>query len=1470
MTPLCNSPLWDWDYTWNSEYPRLTSCFENTVLAYTPATFLVPFGLAPLLVGRRKKKQSHYRELCLWTPLSLSRFIASILLTLTYTFSFMFKLVAGASSVASVTADLVHIITFAVALEVQENNRKNGIGSSMLLFFFWLTTAICGLPEFFRHLREIFGTDSDLPDLSKLKITAFATSYSLVFLQLLLSCWTNVRTDAKRPYITAPPLSFLLLKWFSPLILKKSQRVRLDDLYSIPPEMMTFRSYSKWFTFWRRELSSSGYVPEDGSCVISRPPPSLFKSLWRAYWKPLVISCILAALLAVLKAAPAPLLHLLMNYMIGNDPIWKGTLYVITMVSANFGSALLATHIERTLSLTGLNVKAVLMAAIYRKTLRLSSESQRKYTIGELVNLISVDADRIFELSTTFGTVISGVPLIIITLVLLWRYLGLACLTGIAGMLVITSVMALTVRVKNKYQIDQMKLKDKRLNTVAEMLSSVKVLKLFGWENIFMAKCSSLRLDEMLLLKKFSYLTALSRFILSCSSPVVTLASFVTNVLIGGGPILDASTAFVSLTLFEYLQQPMLVFPDFVSKAVQMSVSMTRIREFLLSPEVDDYSVGRGVDEGDAVSVMNATISWSMDGIPALRNINLVVKTGKLIAIVGPVASGKSSLLSALLGNLRVCSGSVDCVKGVAYAPQCPWIQNKTIRENVIFTSKYDSELYKTVLEACCLKRDLEVLPDGDLTEIGEKGVTLSGGQKQRVSLARAAYQKKDLYLFDDPLSGVDAHIGACIFGNLIGPRGMLRRTTRILVTHNLAVLNEVDYIFVMQKGLVVESGTYEELKNKGTALSRLLKNVSKRVQEFNENEDSPTNSVSKCEHEEMKPKARLVERETINEGSVSLRVCGTYMKHAGFLLIFVIFCYGVYTILDVFASIWLKEWTSYSLFLDGNQDLSRPTYRIQVYILLLTLKAVVKFFAVVMLWKVALSCSTSLHQSMLNGVMRAPLSFFDVTPSGHLLNRFGKDIDQLDVQLPWSAHFALELLFLFVSSIFLICANISMCLLIVVLYAVCFLVLRSRFVVQSRQMRRLETVTRSPVNNHFSETIDGLSSVRSYGVQDIFVRDNDKKTDITQACTMNVKHCKYWIDVWTAVMKELALFLMLLLLVISRDMVGTGIAGLLVPYIMSALSSFTYFVFFLHQLEANLVSAERVDEYSRLTPEGPWTSNFITNPHWPQSGAVSFKSYSTRYRDGLGLVLKNINLDVRPGEKLGILGRTGAGKSTMTLSLFRIIEAAAGKIVIDDVNIAVLGLHELRSRIAVIPQDPVLFHGTLRFNLDPAGQHDTAELWTALVRSQLGGVFRKNGGLDFVVAKGGLNLSVGQRQLICLARALLRKTKILVLDEATASVDVETDLLVQQTLRDMMSGCTVLTIAHRIHTVMTSDRVVVMDEGRIVEVGSPTKLLADTKSSFYSMAREAGVVCHRVEKSGQSALKASSVPVGLARALVK
>ncbi|KAG0430323.1 hypothetical protein HPB47_022812 [Ixodes persulcatus] len=454
MISFCASPFWDWDYTWYSEYPRLTPCFENTVLAYTPAILLVLFGLLPWLVGRRKK-QSLNGEPLSWTLLSLSRFVVSLLLTLTYGYSLVYKLAFDSSSGSSVTADLVHAVTFAIALKVQQNTRQNGQGSSMVLFFFWLMSVVCQLPKYSRHLQEVFALDSDLTDFSKIEFVVCATSYPMILVQFFLSCWTDARQDTRRPYLTAAPVSFIFMGWLSPLIFRRARNnVELEDIYSIPPAMTTRRNH---------------------------------------------------------------------NYMAKGDPTWKGVFYAIGIVSANFCSGMLVVHIDRILSFTGLNAKTVMVAAIYRKTLRLSSESQKVYTIGELINLISVDADRIFRLSITFGYVASGVPLIIITLVILWQYLGVACLAGVVVMLVIMPVVAIAVSIGNKYQTAQMKLKDKRLNTMAEMLSSVKVLKLFAWENLFMDKCSSVRSEEMGLLKKYSYLTALSFFILTCSSSMVAL-----------------------------------------------------------------------------------------------------------------------------------------------------------------------------------------------------------------------------------------------------------------------------------------------------------------------------------------------------------------------------------------------------------------------------------------------------------------------------------------------------------------------------------------------------------------------------------------------------------------------------------------------------------------------------------------------------------------------------------------------------------------------------------------------------------------------------------------------------------------------------------------------------------------------------------------------------------------------------------
>nr|XP_050024147.1 multidrug resistance-associated protein 1-like [Dermacentor andersoni] len=1448
---FCLTPVWDWDLTWYSAYPRFTSCFEWTVLAYLPGSVLLLFGFVPWILceaGSKKCPVMRTRPLCL-TPLSLLRFLLSLLLALVYAFSFICKLTMDVpfSSWASLTADLVRCATFSITLIMQEHNRREGAGSSNLMMFFWFVAAFFQLPEYFHYLEDVFRADVDLPDVFPIEFAVSMSAYPIVVVQFVLSCLTDVRPDTKRPYLTAGPLSSLLFMWMTPLIVKGFRRsLELIDLFKPRPELVTRVKHDEWSVYWNKELDSAGYKAQDGSCDCERPTPSLFRTMRRAFWKPVLLGCILGMIRTLVRTAPALLLHLITGYMDSDEPTWKGVMYAVGIVASNFITAMFVRHIDCTLSLTGLGMKAAVIGAVYRKALKISSEGQQDYTVGEMVNLVSVDADRVFRLAASFGFVSSAPLLIIISIGLLWQYLGVACLAGIGVMVVIMPLVLLVMSLGHKYQAAQMKLKDRRIKSMSEILNSIKILKLFAWENPFMGKIERLRSQEVSLLKKYSYLTAFSCFCMTCSSVLVAFSSFVTYVLISDKNILNPTVTFVSLTLFNQMRYSMFLIPDFISNAIQTNVAFGRIRKFLMSSEIDRCAVSRRPEDGEDVTIKGATMSWSWDRECVLHDINLSVKTGELLAIVGPVGSGKSSLLSALLGDLRIRSGSVDCIEDVAYVPQCPWIQNKTVRDNIVFTKSYDGKLYEKVLRACCLEKDLDILPGGDLTEIGEKGINLSGGQKQRVSLARAAYQRKGLYLFDDPLSAVDAHVGAAIFKDLMGPRGLLKGVTRILVTHNLSVLPDVDRIVVMRGGSIVESGTYQELKEEGSVLSELLKEFvkkkKKKRKQSEQGEDSGAETDAKSEGKPEKDEMNIVQKEIVEEGSIKMRVYLNYIKHAGPLLVFTLLFYAAFRAIDIYTGIWLSEWSTDPPLPDGTQNIPLRNYRIMIYAILCVCQSLTGFVGVALLWRVALSASTRLHGLMLSGVMRAPLSFFDATPSGRILNRFGKDVDQLDVQLPMVGNFFLEFLIQIVGMIVLISINLPIFIVIAIPVVLSFVLLRQVYVKSLRQVKRLESVTRSPVNNHLAETVTGLSSVRSYGVQRIFVDDNDHKVDVTQNCTVNSLHCNYWMQIRLEIIGDILLITMLLLLVTNRDNIDAGMAGLMVSYSLNTIAPFNYLIYFSTELEANLVSAERLDEYRRLTPEAPWCLSWSADPAWPRDGAVCFRSYSTRYREGLDLALNNINLDIQAGEKIGVVGRTGAGKSTMTLSLFRIVERCEGQIVVDGIDISTLGLHDLRSRITIIPQDPVLFHGTLRYNLDPTGTHGSEELWAALERAHLRDAFEESG-LDFQVTEGGLNLSVGQRQLVCLARAVLRKTKILVLDEATASVDMETDLLVQQTLREHMVDSTVITIAHRLHTVLHSDRVVVMEQGRIVEVGEPAKLLADGHTSFHSLAREAGLV---------------------------
>ena len=1058
-----------------------------------------------------------------------------------------------------------------------------------------------------------------------------------------------------------------------------------------------------------------------------------------------------------------------------------------------------------------------------------------------------------------------------------------------------------------KLQQKQMKLKDNRVKTMNELLNGIKVIKLYGWEESFMSLVLSLRNKEVRQLVLIAYLNAFSIFLWSCAPFLVTLASFAVYVLIDDKNVLNAEKAFVSLTYFNILRFPLTMLPNMISSLIITWVSVKRLGRYLNAPELDKY-VERS-KTGPALYLEDAFFAWDVNNgsnsikdekkekkdeskdkkseedksedknepkdIITLKNINARVEKGSFTAIVGNVGSGKSSLVSAVLGDMEKIKGSVVIgagVESIAYVPQQAWIQNVSLKDNILFGSPFDNKQYQQVINVCELKQDLEILPAGDETEIGEKGINLSGGQKQRVNLARACYSNSDLYLMDDPLSAVDAHVAKNLFDKVLSSKtGILRKKTRILVTNNLSILPFVDQILVMKNGTISETGSYKTLMSNRGDFADFVHQFSGRRESETSKEggdeddlrqrtfskgsgggDSRSQSLSQesPKKDSMKPTGdkKLIEQEKTETGKVKMFVYIQYFKSISVIwLVVILLGHFGNQASSAGANYWLSIWTTDEA--DNStgipiQDTGMRDYRLGIYALCGFLQAGTILVGSLALAKGSIDASVKLHKEVLFRILRSPMMFFDTTPIGRIVNRFAKDVDVVDTTIPQTMRDWIGCFLQVLATVVMIGIATPYFLLIILPIAVLYYFIQKFYIPTSRQLKRLESVTRSPIYSHFGETLSGVSTIRAYNVNDRFIRESDKRLDVNLSCC----HCNTSSNRWLGVRLEFCanciIMFAALFVVLNRETIDPGTVGLSLSYALSVTQTLNWAVRMTSEIETNIVSVERILEYTMIDTEAEWTQDKkkIINS-WPDSGKIDFKNYGARYRPGLDLVIRDINISIQPEEKIGVVGRTGAGKSTITLSLFRIIEAAAGNIIIDGVNISEIGLHELRKKLTIIPQDPVLFSGTMRFNLDPFNEKSDQELWTCLEHAHLKDFVKSlDQGLDSSVLEGGENLSVGQRQLVCLARALLRKTKILILDEATAAVDLETDSLIQSTIRSEFSDCTIITIAHRLHTILDSTRVLVLDQGKVVEFDSPDKLLSNKSSVFYSLARNAGI----------------------------
>ncbi|XP_035914951.1 multidrug resistance-associated protein 1 isoform X4 [Anopheles stephensi] len=1513
MDEFCGSRFWDLNLTWYTDDPDLTPCFQQTVLVWAPCAFLWVFSFLELFYLRKSANKD-----VPWSVVNVSKLlIVGSLVALTIVDLVKAISTDGISAPVYYYTPVIKLATFVFAGLLVYLNKHYGMRTSGLLFLFWFLLTICSIP---RTRTEIRAHEARVLEDSwaEYQFVSFLIFFSLTCLMFLLNFFIDKPprqskyeiTDKDCPELSASFPSRIFFAWFDRLAWVGFRKpLEVDDLWKMKPEDSSKEVSPAFLHHWNKTLEKTYQTRETSNDVTfkklgntasvdfrttkSKNIASILPALIKTFGGTFLLGSFLKLGQDLLTFASPQILKLIIDFVSGDEPMWKGLMYAITLfVVAGTQTLLLGQYFNR-MFFVGLRIRTALISAIYRKALIISNSARKGSTVGEIVNLMAVDAQRFMDLTTYINMIWSAPLQIGLALYFLWQILGPSVLAGLAVMIILIPVNGVIANMIKTLQIKQMKNKDERVKLMNEVLSGIKVLKLYAWEPSFEQQILKIRDKEVKVLKSAAYLNAGTSFIWSCAPFLVSLVTFATYVLVDENNVLNASTAFVSLSLFNILRFPLSMLPMLISNMVQTSVSVKRINTFLNQEELDPDNVQHDEKESSPLLIENGVFSWGGEDT-TLKNINVRVERNQIVAVVGTVGSGKSSLLSAFLGEMDKISGRVNTLGRIAYVSQQAWIQNATLKDNILFGKPMDQRRYNRVIEACALKPDIEMLPGGDMTEIGEKGINLSGGQKQRVSLARAVYNDADVYFLDDPLSAVDSHVGKHIFEQVIGPTGLLAKKTRVLVTHGITYLPNTDKIYVLREGEISESGTYQELMDKKGAFAEFLiqhlQEVSEEEEDLDEIKQQLENSVggedllnqlkrtnskrsrseSTSETGSVKdisrqnsttdsnsslrrrtsekvvpdvPKTKLIEQEKSETGSVKWEVYKHYLKSIGLTLsVATVILNMIFQGFSIGSNLWLSRWSTDE---SAENDTSVRDMYLGVYGAFGAGQVLANFIASLTFALGALYAAKTMHELLLRYVLRWPMSLYDTTPLGRVLNRFSKDVDTVDNTLPQLIRSFLAQFFAVVATLVVISISTPIFAAVIVPIGVLYYAVQRFYVATSRQLKRLESVSRSPIYSHFGETIQGVQTIRAYSVQDRFITESDERVDSNQLCYCPSIIANRWLAVRLEMVGNLIILFAALFAVLGRETMNAGLVGLSVSYALQITQTLNWLVRMTSDVETNIVAVERIKEYGETKQEAAWELPNSTLPRdWPEQGMVEFRDFQVRYREGLELVLRGISFTVKGGEKVGIVGRTGAGKSSLTLALFRIIESAGGSIVIDGQDIAQLGLHALRSRLTIIPQDPVLFSGTLRINLDPFNAQSDDDIWKALEHAHLKSFVKGlTAGINHEVTEGGENLSVGQRQLICLARALLRKTKVLILDEATAAVDLETDDLIQRTIRTEFKDCTVLTIAHRLNTIMDSDKVIVLDKGQIVEFAPPAELLQSKNSAFYSMAKDAGLV---------------------------
>ncbi|KAK0644149.1 ABC transporter [Cercophora newfieldiana] len=1101
-------------------------------------------------------------------------------------------------------------------------------------------------------------------------------------------------------------------------------------------------------------------------------------------------------------------------------------------------------------------VRGALVGSIYKAMLSIRAETGNS---SAALSLMSTDVDR---LTITAYMLINIGPDIIQVALALWilsTQLGtssisaiILCVISAAGAIYIAKLVPIR-------QTKWMAAIQKRVGITSDVLGSMKGIKVAGLTKHAEQQIQGLRNFEMAESKQFrkvQVFSVLSGIAPTLLLPVVVFTVYAIAQKLSGGDQIDVASAFTSLSLLNILITPVM---DLITSIPNLTAAMAcldRIQAFLLKEKLEEYRTLRpapfsapltpsGDENGDKdsekveepwIKLRGACLGWGKDASPVIKDADLDVYPSQLVLVIGPVASGKSTLLRGIIGEAYLLGGSVEYTvpAEVAYCDQDAWLLNQSIRDNIVAFSPYNEGFYDRVVEACQLNEDLKQLPNGDKTIIGSRGLSLSGGQKQRVALARAVYNRRPIVILDDILKGLDADTYSKCFTAVLGPEGLFRtgsRTTIVMATHNVQLLPHADHIVVLgEDGRIIEQGKFRDLKGDVSRLG--LKELSQEVnlQEIEEELSNKKELLAKiASSKEAKNTEKATDTEDRARGRRNADALISYMRSMGTAKLIT---FGLLTLGSTgfrFAGpLWLNVWASAS----QEDASSRVGYYVGIFVMfgILSVVSLALQFWIFVVSIVPYSAKL-LHRRVLVAAMQAPLSFFVSTDTGEIVNRFSQDMTLVDMQLPTGFMMTYSTLVATVAQVALTCVASGWLALSIPGLILLLFFLQKFYLRTSRQMRLLDLEAKAPIFAFFISSFEGLTAIRAYGWTKAADEANLKRLDESQK-----PYYLFWMmQRWLGLVLDLAVgglaVLLVGLAVALKDQINPGLLGVALTSVMSIGVSMSMLIQMWTLLETSLGAITRINHFEADTPrevDGPG----MPAPGWPPQGGIQITGLSAKYGDQT--VLSDLTFSIGPGEKVAICGRSGSGKSTLMMLLLRIYQPEAGTITIDDTDTSTLNLNALRESVLALPQDPMFLAGTVRYNLDPVGRCTDEQIRTALEKTGIRDVIDEKGGLD-----ADLNtdwLSAGQRQLFCLARAMLRKSHVLLLDEATSSLDRTTETFVSELVRTEFKDWTVITVAHRLETIVDFDKVLVLQDGHIVEFDSPKVLLANSGSIFKSL----------------------------------